>query len=147
MAAKKNYIMREWKSGAEMHEDAKQWISELEFITSEHHFFEDLLAKYFLRLSEEEHYGQGKQLVKELVGNREKNHELLDEVTQHNNHLIVLLDGKNEFDKEDRVKEEHRSLEEQMQEHYLRFRELKTHTFDLVGSIIKEIRRDHLLRP
>lgn len=147
MATDKNYIMREWKSGSEMHEDAKKWVSELKFITSEHHFFEDLLAKYFLELSEEEHYGQGKELVKELVVNRERNKELLKEVTAHNNHLIVLLDGKNEFEKEDRVKGEHRTLETQMEEHELRFRELKTHTFELVGSIIKEIRRDHLLGP
>lgn len=147
MAAGKNYIMREWKSGSEMHEDAKQWISELKFIDSEHHFFEDLLAKYFLQLSEEEHYGQGKSLVKELVVNRDKNGELLKTVTDHNNHLIVLLDGKNEFEKEDRVKGEHSALEKQMQEHHQRFRDLKSHTFELVGSIIKEIRRDHLLGP
>lgn len=147
MAAGKKYIMKEWKSGGEMHEDAKEWVSELEFISSEHHFFEDLLTKYFLQLSEKEHYGQGKGLVKDLENNRVRNTALLQAVTKHNNRLIVLLDGKNDFEEEDRVKEEHRDMEEQMAEHHDRFRKLKSHTFQLIGSIIQEIRKDHLLGP
>ncbi|WP_224491417.1 hypothetical protein [Robertkochia flava] len=147
MAADKKYVMKEWKSGAEMHEDARLWVSELEFITSEHHFFEDLLATYFMKISNKDHFRQGKDLVEELEENRQKNQRILEDVTAHNNRLIVLLDGKNEFEKEDRVKEEHRDLELQMQEHHEKFRMLKAHIFSLIGEIIKEIRREHLLGP
>lgn len=147
MAAEKNYIMQEWKSGQEMHEEAVLWISSLEFITSEHHFFQDLLNAYFLQISNKDHYKEGKDLVTELGKNKDKNEVLLKEVSTHNNSLIVLLDGKNEFEKEDRVKMEHRSLEAKMQQHEIGFRRLKGHIFDLVGAIIKEIKKDHLLGP
>lgn len=147
MAAEKKYIMKEWKSGSEMHQEARQWISELEFITSEHHFFEDLLAAYFLRISNKDHYSEGKGFVEELEANRNRNEELLQEVKDHNNHLIVLLDGKNDFEKEEEVKQEHRTLESRMQKHHEMFRELKAHIFNLIGEIIREVRREHLLGP
>lgn len=147
MAADKKYVMKEWKSGSEMHEDARNWISELEFITNEHQFFEDLLATYFLKISNKAHYLQGKELVQELGENRKRNSDMLREVMDHNNHLIVLLDGKNDLEKEEEVKEQHRDLEGRMNEHHRAFRELKTHIFSLIGEIIKEVRREHLLGP
>ncbi len=145
MAAGKKYIMQEWKSGAEMHEDARLWISELEFIAGEHHFFEDLLSAYFLQISTEDHYNEGKGFVEELETNREKNNALLAHVTEHNNRLIVLLDGKNEFGKEDEVKQEHRELQVQMQEHGALFRTLKGHIFNLIKAIIRKDKGEHLL--
>ena len=147
MAADKKYLMQEWKSGQEMHEEAVLWISSLEFITSEHHFFEDLLNAYFLQISNQDHYKEGKELVTELGENKAKNDILLNEVSAHNNSLIVLLDGKNEFEKEDQVKKRHRNLEARMKEHEKGFRILKGHIFDLVAAIIKEIKKDHLLGP
>lgn len=145
MEAGKKYVMQEWKSGAEMHEDAKLWISELEFIASEHHFFEDLLNAYFLQLSTVDHYNEGKKLVDELEGNRTKNDLLLTAISDHNNRLIVLLDGKNEFEREEEVKQEHRDLDSRMLEHEKLFRTLKAHIFRLIGTIIEEIKKDRLL--
>lgn len=145
MKAGKKYIMQEWKSGAEMHEDARLWISELEFISSEHHFFEDLLNAYFLQISSKEHYNEGKGFVEALEQNREKNENLLKMITDHNNHLIVLLDGKDELEAEEKVKQEHRDLDSQMREHEARFRTLKASIFKLVGEIIRQYRQEHLL--
>lgn len=147
MAAERKYTLQEWRSGEEMHEDAKTWISELEFITGEHLFFEELLGTYFIRISTEEHFREGKGFVEELEVNRAANAALLNRILPHNNSLEVFLDGKNELEKEDLVRSTHKELEKAMRVHHRDYRTLKHHIFKLIGAILKEIRKDHLLGP
>ncbi|SFS65842.1 hypothetical protein SAMN04487906_1168 [Zhouia amylolytica] len=136
----------EWKGVEEMHHDATRWMSELQFLENEHRFLEDLLGTYFLKLSSEKYYDEGKSIAQELsvVGDQIKPY--IDEVRSHNNELEVLIDGVDQPFEEKEVKATHRMLHDKIVHFISQFNELKLKLYVVIQEIMKESKAKHLLK-
>ncbi|MGS2740181.1 hypothetical protein [Sinomicrobium sp. M5D2P17] len=128
----------EWKSAEEMHEDARQWLSELEFAHTESHFLDELLGTYFIKLSTEQNYAQTKKLVERLSEYKKQIPRLIKQVRDHQNELIVLLDGIDQPYEEREVKIAHRKIQQKAEQFTLGFKELKKEIFQTVYDIMRK---------
>lgn len=134
-----------WKEVQEMHENAQQWFNELRFIAYEHHFMEELLSGFFLKLSSNEHFSNASQLVKTLTENKDTNTAIYQRVQTHNNELIILMDNKHQPYEEKEIKAQHKSLKQEVEKHFHSFKEIKSSLFDIVSKIMKEAKQKFLL--
>ena len=99
-----------WLSAEEMNEITKSWLSELNFIQDEQHFFEDLLVKFTSQLAKSDHFCSIRNLTTELGELKKENSTLLAIVLSHRNKLDILLDGFNQIDQEEAYKQFHKEL-------------------------------------
>ncbi len=134
-----------WKEVQEMHENAQLWLNELRFIAYEHHFMEELLSGFFLKLSSKEHFSDASQLVKNLSDNKYANTSIFEKVQSHNNELYILMDDKHQPYEEKEIKAQHKSLKEEIEKHFHSFKETKSRLFDIVSKIMKEAKQKFLL--
>ncbi|RNL75304.1 hypothetical protein ED312_21420 [Sinomicrobium pectinilyticum] len=140
-----NVKYMEWKSAEEMHEDARTWYSELEFMHTESHFLDELLGTYFIKLSTDQNYIQTRKLVESLSTCKERISRLTKEIRNHQNELVVLLDGIDQPYEEREVKTAHKKMQQGVEQLSLDFRELKKDLFYTVHDIMRETNRKHLV--
>src|SRR5690606_21724384 len=134
-----------WKEVQEMHENVQQWLNELRFIAYEHHFMEELLSDFFLKLSSKAHFLNASRLVKILSENKEANTSVVERVQTHNNELIILMDEKHQPYEEKEIKAQHKSLKQEVEKHFHSFKEIKSSLFEIVSKIMKEAKQKFLL--
>ncbi|MBC9795756.1 hypothetical protein [Sinomicrobium weinanense] len=145
MALYTNIKYMEWKSAEEMHEDARQWLSELEFAHTESHFLDELLGTYFIKLSTDRNYTQTKALVERLSAYKKQISGHIKQARDHQNELVVLLDGIDQPYEEREVKTAHKKLQQKAEQLTRDFRELKKEIFHTVYDIMRENNRKYLI--
>ena len=67
-----------------LHDESLKWINELEFISDEQIFLENLLSSHFLQLSSSEHYDAARKLIKKLKDVEKSGRDLMDTIELHN---------------------------------------------------------------
>ena len=135
----------EWLSAEEMHEASKEWLSELLFIKDEHLFFEDLIKSYTLQLIEPEKFSDNKEVIDILNRSQKRNNLLIEAIKVHENELQIIVDGVNQLKEEKAYRNSHQGLIKEIKEFQTNYRNLKTQLFDIIKSIKKEDKRNHLL--
>ncbi len=90
----------EWNDSDVIHEATLAWQSQLEFIKVEQSFLAGLLAENTLKLLAESCFEMAKHLATDLSKLANELPEILDKIQQHRNDIVVLLDSKDEFQKE-----------------------------------------------
>lgn len=140
-----NIKYTEWKSAEEMHEDTRQWLSELEFAHTELHFLDELLGTYFIKLSTDRNYTQTKALVEKLSAYKKRIPRYIKQVRDHQNELVVLLDGIDQPYEEREVKTTHKKIQQKVEQLSRDFRALKKEMFHTVCDIMRETNRKHLI--
>jgi hypothetical protein len=140
-----NFEYLEWRSAGQMHNDGLRWLSELNFIADELIFLEDLLAEYFIKLSNEEQYPEAKSLVVTLSERKKSVKKMIDRVQKHNNELYILLDYEDQPYEEKEIKAAHRELMEETDTYFTGFKELKKNIFIIISNIMKHDKAKRLL--
>lgn len=133
-----------WLSAEEMNEATKKWLSELEFIRDEQHFFDNLLAK-FPNEKVTYSYCYIRNLTVELGDLEKENELLLKVVISHKNKLEILLDGFNEIEQEQAYKEFHLELLEAISMFLIKHKEVKKDIFKISKSNLKDQKKKPLI--
>ena len=140
-----NYKYVKWKSAEEMHFSSNQWISELNFIKDEHHFFEDMLKEYTLPIIESNLLSKVKDLIDRITKYKQKSETLLNKITEHRNGLQVMVDGINQLEEENRYKKEHRKLLVDVNQFSLEYNDFKKEIFETIARALKQQKQKRLL--
>jgi hypothetical protein len=135
----------EWLNAEEMHQASRAWVSELEFIKDEQHFFEDLIKSYTLQLIDSDNFSKSKTIVETLNKLQKKNKVLLKAVKNHENKLEIMVDGIDEPEKEKEYKNIHRELIIKINNYFKAYKVLKTNLFEIVKEAIKKQKQKLLL--
>ncbi|WP_372920016.1 hypothetical protein [Salegentibacter sp.] len=146
MEEQKNFRYIEWKSPEEMHYSAQQWSSILAFIKDEHLFFEDMLREYTLPIIESNLVSEVNSLIDRLKKSNEEMESLTRKVTQHQNGLDILVDGKDQPEEEKKYKEEHRQIMREMNSFSDTYKELKKDIFEKISGALKNQKQKRLLK-
>ncbi|NND63704.1 MAG: hypothetical protein HKN48_11000 [Flavobacteriaceae bacterium] len=140
-----NYKLVEWSSPNDLHRETLLWISELQFIKDEISFLNSLVENYTLKLISGEVYKKSFQVISELSKESAQLKEILKRVRVHNNELEILVDGKDEIEKEKEFKESHYQLKIEMLNYLENFRKTKKEIFLLIKRIMKKQKQKRLL--
>ena len=135
----------EWLDADEMHEDSKNWLSELNFIKDEHQFFQDLITSYTMQMLEPEKFSYNKEIIDALNRSQKQNNTLIEAVKIHKNELQIMVDGIDQLEEEKAYTKEHGDLIVATTEFMKDYRSLKTQLFDIIKKIKKEDKNRHLL--
>lgn len=134
----------EWKSAEELHEEFNNWLLELHFMENEMGFMRRLTEKYFLSLSDPEHFRLSQSHLIKMEGLEAELSKCLGEVKAHGNRITVLLDGKDQLKEEWDYKRAHLEMQHKVQKVMSEFSGLKKNFFEEVLQIIKA-GKPHLL--
>ena len=133
---KAKYI--QWLSAEDMHKQSLSWISEMNFIKDEQHFFDDLITAYTRKLIETKKFAANKRLIDSVNESRRKLKELIHKIVVHENQLEIMVDGVDQKEEEKAYKDMHRELIDEVS-HYLNdYRILKRQLFSMIKDIMKK---------
>lgn len=138
-----NYV--EWISAEQMHQDSKEWLSELLFIKDEHLFFEDLINTFTMQLIEQDHFADNKEIIDTINRSQKQNNLLIEAIKVHENDLEIMLDGINQTEQEKAYRKSHKGLILELIEFEKFYKLLKKQVFEIFKAIKKEDKLDHLL--
>lgn len=134
-----------WLSGDEMHQDAKEWLSELNFTLNEHFFMQKLIKDFTIQLVKHPKFADSVELTDAVNRSMQKNEVLIKEIQQHENKLEIMVDGINQPKEENKFREEHRILIDKMYNFLQNFKIIKAHLFNRIKGIKKDEKLAHLL--
>lgn len=142
---KENYKYKEWMDADSMHEETMDWLNNLRFIKDEQTFFEVLIDHYSWQLVDSKIYPKSKRIVDKLAKLKTNNTVLIEALKLHRNELEVLLDGIDEFEKEELFKLSHKEFRNIYADFIDENTQLKQRLFTMVKSFMKEDKRNKLL--
>lgn len=135
----------EWYSAERMHDMSKNWLSDLNFIKDEQVFLEELITNYTQKILEDESLTRAQTATTALYRTKRGCEKLLHQVIDHENDLKLMVDGKNEIEKETQYKEEHREISSIVSSFYHDYKAVKFEIFELIKDIIKIDKMAHLI--
>lgn len=135
----------EWISPEDMHNDSKDWLSQLNFIKDEYLFFEHLITSLSNELSTLNDFLADKELIDILNKSHKKVLQLIAAVVKHEKALQIMLDEINQPKDEKNYKETHRKLAVEVHEFLGEHYNLKTQFFDILTKMKKEEKLQHSL--
>ena len=120
------------------------WQKDLEFYQDEMRFYHDLIDKYFMWLMEDPNIEKVQTLIRQLRKMHEKGIELTDQVNKHQAQIEQLME--NAFSHDDqKFREDHSHLEDEITEFVEELRTLKKEVFSITESVIESEKLSHLL--
>ena len=136
----------EWLNADNMHKASRNWLSELRFIKDEQLFFANLIKSYTLQLIDSNHFSDTKKIVDNLELLRKNNKALIETVIEHENKLLIMVDGINQLKEEEAYKTKHRELAVEINEYFKNYRNLKKRLFKTIENIMKHEKQKRLLK-
>jgi hypothetical protein len=121
-----------------LHDSSLKWITELDFITDEQAFLENLLSSHFLELSSSDHYEATRKLIKKLKEVEKTGVELVDTIELHNKHMATLIESK-QLEYDHALEGEHEKIQMEFDNYLVKFKYVKKKIFNM----IKQIMLDH----
>lgn len=135
----------ESKSPEELHVESLNWLSELKFIKDEQHFLDELLKTYTLQLVEEHDFAKNKNIIGQLSAIRKEGEELLKKVINHENELLILVDGIDQIKEEKHYRFLHSTYLLEVTNYFNDYKDIKRDIFDVVKKIMKHEKQKRLL--
>lgn len=136
----------EWNDSDIIHEATLAWLSQLEFIKGEQEFLKELLAENTLKLLAESCYEMAKHLATDLSKLSDQLPEILERVEEHRNEIVVLIDEKDEFQKERAFQDGHLLLEMRIGTYLEKYHKLKEEIFTTMRGVFKKSKNRTLLK-
>jgi hypothetical protein len=134
-----------WLTAEQMHDDSKEWLSELNFIRDEHLFFIDLITTFTMQLVASKKFASNKEVIDTLNRSQKRNHSIIEAVKIHENQLQIMVDGVDELAKEKAYIKEHRDLIIVITEFLKEYQALKKQLFTIIKNIKKEEKQKRLI--
>jgi hypothetical protein len=145
MKTEKKTKIVEWYSADRMHNMSKTWLSELNFIKDEQVFLEELLTDYTHKIVRAEILDRAKIVTTALLRTARGNQSLINDLTKQEKELSIMVDGKDEIEKEKQYKEDHIALTKTLSSFFYDYKAVKFEVFELVKRLMKTDKDEHLL--
>lgn len=136
----------EWNDSDIIHEATLAWQSQLEFIKDEQEFLKGLLAENTLKLLAESCFEMAKHLATDLSKLSDQLPEILERIQSHRNDITVLIDNKDEFQKERAFQDAHLLLELRLGTYLKKYHNLKDEIFKTMQDVFKKSKNRQLLK-
>lgn len=134
----------EWFSAEEMHEAAKNWVSELNFVRDEQIFFEHLLQQLLQSELCCKASFTCKSLREELDTLKRDCNLLVSAALKQQSKLYILMDGIDQIEQEDFLRETHHEFIDVIGEFLMQHNQLKKDLFDMVKLELKTRPKEEL---
>ena len=135
----------ESKDPDELHIESLNWISELKFIKDEQHFLDDLLKSYTLQLIENVDFTKNKEVISKLNKLRKTGGKLLKKLINHENELLILVDGIDQIKEEKHYRFLHSTYLLEVTNYFNEYKDIKKEIFSAVKQIMKKEKQKRLL--
>jgi len=135
----------QWLSADDMHQQSRTWISELNFIKDEQHFFEDLITSYTRKLIETKKFASHKELIDSLNESRRTIKPIIKQIVKHESELEIMVDGIDQLEEEAAYKDKHRELIDEVNYFLKHYRNIKRQLFGMIKEIMRTEKRQHLI--
>ena len=135
----------EWLSAEDMHMASKKWLSELQFISDEQLFFDDLIKSFTLQLIDPKYFTKSKKVISEISKMQKKNDTLIETIKIHENELEIMVDGVDQIKDEINYKNKHRELIQLINEYLKDYQLIKKQLFKIVKIVMKQEKQKRLL--
>ena len=128
----------QWLSPDDMHKQSLSWISEMNFIKDEQHFFDELITAYTRKLIETKKFAANKKLIDSLNEFRRNLKTIIKKIVEHENKLEIMVDGIDQKEEEAAYKNTHRELIDEVSYYLNEYRTLKRQLFGMIKDIMKK---------
>lgn len=135
----------ESKSPDELHVESLNWISELKFIKDEQHFLNELLKSYTLQLIENQKFSKNKEIIGDLSKLRKTGEKILKKLINHENELLILVDGIDQIKEEKHYRFLHSTYLLEVTNYFNDYKTIKRDIFGAVKQIMKHEKQKRLL--
>jgi len=135
----------EWRNPEGLHEDTSGCISQLEFISDELDFLNQLIKEHTIQLISGETFEDSKAIVGTLIAQQKELQPLIAQANIHRNKLQILMDDIDVTNELKDYKIEHYDLMFKVIGYNTRFKKLKKKIFKLISSIMKSNKQKRLL--
>jgi len=135
----------ESKSADELHVESLNWISELKFIKDEQRFLEDLLKSYTIQLLENQDFTKNREIINQLTKIRKSGEKLLRKLINHENELLILVDGIDQLKEEKHYRFLHRTYLLEVTNYFNDYKDIKKEIFGTIKKILKHEKQKRLL--
>ncbi|WGD34264.1 hypothetical protein [Olleya sp. YS] len=146
MKTYKQEKITEWYSADRMHDMSKNWLSDLSFIKDEQLFLEDLITNYTQKIIDSDALDRAQNVATALQRTKRGNQKLLTALKKHENELQIMVDGKDELEKENKYKSDHQEFTKTISSFYFDYKAVKFEIFELVKQLMKTDKQEHLLK-
>lgn len=129
-----------------VHLESRQAMLELNFISDERHFFDELFHTYSFQFIVNEDFARNKDLLTEWGNLQKRNAELIESLLNHDNRIEILLKNEQNISEVKYVLW-HKNLMNDIEDHLAKYKELKQAIFDIIKGFMKQAKheRKHLL--
>jgi hypothetical protein len=135
----------ETKSPDELHVESLNWISELKFIKDEQKFLEDLLKSYTIQLLENQDFSKNREIINDLTKIRKSGENLLKKLINHENELLILVDGIDQIKEEKHYRFLHSTYLLKVTNYFNDYKDIKKEIFSAIKEIMKHEKQKRLL--
>ncbi len=144
----KTKLKKDWqgmgKTIEEMHNDARLWKSEVNFIEDEIHFLEHLLSFNYIELLHVGLYKKIEYFVNELTTQKQNGKTLLKLIKEHELGLSDLISKNGATDNSNFLKK-HRNLHNKIEKYFYFFKNNKKQIFKIIEKIMRDKNKKILL--
>lgn len=144
----KTKLKKDWqgaeKTIEEMHNDARLWKSEVNFIEDEIRFLEHLLSFNYIELLHVGLYKKIEYFVNELTTQKKNGKTLLKLIKEHELVLADLI-SKNSATENKIFLKKHRNLHNKIEKYFYFFKNNKKQIFKIIEKIMREKNKKMLL--
>ena len=134
-----------WLSAEDLHDNAKKWLSELEFIKVECFFLDNIINSFALQLIDKTYFSDSKKVIEALNTSAKKNKKLIKVIRKHENDIKILVDDINQPKEEEEYKDEHLNCAVIIHDFLKDYRLLKEELFDIIKIIKKTQKQKRLI--
>lgn len=132
---KQKFRYLEWNDAEDIHDATVLWKSQLEFVATEQAFLSELLSEHTLQLLSHNGFEETKHIAAQLDDHLKKVPQMREQLAEHFNKVVILLDGKDELKKERAFQDAHLSLATIMDDYFDNFRSFKKEVFDTMKKV------------
>jgi len=137
----KTKIKKDWygrvKSAEELYNDAKLWVSEINFINDEIRFLDRLLSSNYIDFLDAGLEERVDRLVKKIVDERKVGSVLKKQIKVHKRILFGLIKTNSVTSNKNYI-EMHKTLERDMHIYLRKYKRIKKSIFDIVENIMRK---------
>jgi hypothetical protein len=135
----------QWLSPEDMHKQSLSWISQMNFIKDEQHFFDELITAYTRKLIETRKFAKNKDIIDSLNESRRNLKKIIKKIVKHENGLVIMVDGIDQKEEESAYKNTHRELIDEVNYYLNDYRTLKRQLFGMIKDIMKTEKQKRLI--
>ena len=135
----------ESKNPDELHVESLNWISELKFIKDEQHFLDELLKSYTIQLIENQDFSKNKEIISQLSKLRKTGEKLMKKLINHENELLILVDGIDQIKEEKHYRFLHSTYLLEVTNYFNDYKAIKRDIFIVIKAIMKHEKQKRLL--